>query len=921
MARQNMMYVISTFIILIILLLAAIIMFIRRTINSNKIMSSAVSAPNSTSLTYPNTGAFNPYGYYDPNTEINFYMAFLLGNPGYVPYISLSKNTFVDFVRFGSAAPTNNYVAFTPNRITVSQQANGTAASPLAYGYYYVMDKDGVAIYSTDTSTTVRPAVSIPIYTMDIYWSMDTLNNAIALTTMDRNQIVLGVSLPGLHATFDGKSAAYWELNSLLSLDPSSCRTISIQSNLTPIIDFTIDDYNNIYIIGSDSHVYWLNVSPFETVNRDIIDIQTIELDSSISGFTSISASKQTITSCLYGFNNTTRIMYYISTQTGNKWTQLTALTGLNVLTIADFELTTPIHTLLPVTSVLNAPIPTTTIQTNDLATLGAIRSGQSFMGWMEQPLTAIAQSTGRFYIANYKSNTSWVAAFPSSKTLITTATQVTGNFMVCSGASLASLRTLVVVDNSNTHIAYYTSMAANITTQYLLQSSIVSGDLVSPSGPVSPSGANYFAITTDGFSIKVKTNVSNSETSSCSYYYYLSDLADYESITQIVLDSYCNIYVLLSSGICGVLNSTITPSRSQYGTLTMITNYTNIQSITVDKTNNILYGLIANTGTVISAAVNNGVLQWGTSNIININPSLPGITSIYSYPLANAYTATIPSINLLPSWSVPSVTKSTAVPTTANLHFYYYYVAPNGKNYISDIYEYVNGASIQKASFVNPPGVIGYTQLKYININNITHWYTLQRQSNGNHYIAEITNIDETGTNVTATVVNTYNNSSSIDDFDFTISPYDPDVLYWTFSNSGNLHFNAYTLDGTFLKNPRPYVCPSGCSGFSAVACDTEMNVFYIQDDSLMYITTPQLRNSTKVMNESLVNSSVEIYNTPCLTVDKENGILYLLNGGSLYYLNAGTNMIPTLVNSVLPGFKDYDSPYSYMTHISSMY
>lgn len=216
------------------------------------------------------------------------------------------------------------------------------------------------------------------------------------------------------------------------------------------------------------------------------------------------------------------------------------------------------------------------------------------------------------------------------------TAYQIRPNYICAPAQAYAGQKTIINTQPTNdyTQDMSYVILAGYYTWYYSPETDsdtyigpqvipTVSGDRV-----VTTAGS-VCSIDTDGKYIRVFYQPT---TKPSSVYYYIfedsmlgatdSSPSTY-SITEVTMDSSCNIFVLLSNGTAYYMDVTYYPVNVQYGTLTAIGTNTDIISITVDKEYNILYGLSTTGKIYMCNAVTK--MEWMLPAV-----DIPLYTSIY---------------------------------------------------------------------------------------------------------------------------------------------------------------------------------------------------------------------------------------------------------------------------------------------------
>jgi len=301
-----------------------------RIISNNAVRTTnANTSTTGTYATYPAAGVFDPSATYNPNSETTgFHIIFLISGNNY--YSTTAGGLKLTSPAKYTGLPTySTGTTYSPVKIVSNRNNNG----------FYLIDNIGLAIYTTPNTPIIA---SIQILAMDFYPNNSQRYSAIA--SMDGEEIYTGII--GSPQT-DGD----FPVGNYFSYTGTSYRGIglnvsTISQPITPILDFTMDNVGNLYILGQDKKVYWVASSSADTsASADIVDSEVIELDPSVNGFTSISASKKsgTTKSALYGLILTSGVptLYYINTGSKMVWTPFTAITNLTSMSgILDFDMT-----------------------------------------------------------------------------------------------------------------------------------------------------------------------------------------------------------------------------------------------------------------------------------------------------------------------------------------------------------------------------------------------------------------------------------------------------------------------------------------------------------------------------------------------------------------------------------------------------
>ena len=969
--------IIAIVVVLIIVVIGIYWMYQRS--NTKSSLTQPAPSPDANYPSFPSSGAFDIYATYDPNKPSATPLISVLApsDSGYIQStatyrlnasskaIPTGSTTFSTVVNSGNFSTTNpSVLPFT--RLTMSQ------VNTMMIGGYYLINAEGTVMYHTYNA---QPAVMMQISCLDIYSSSDNTILAIAVVPMSGDVIFTGI--PTGSPVLDGNTnispvgtgiSINWELSPYVALQDGSAVATYIPkvdpndaSQITPILDLTVDDFQNIYILGNNGRVYWIAYAvPPAADAGDIFDARVIALDTSVTGFTSISASKQSETAAIYALKmvGSTPTLYYIN---GGQitWAEVTSFT-LPANTI-DIEIIAPIDQEDHAPPVLPAaPPPTSAVTVNATAGLGVLAATdipttfiRSFVAVLNTGAVAklMPATLAWQYSNNYSSAIPMLhgqavqvsAAYMGLSSLtvpFAAQTTLSGPLNLCiineptTATPLARFITFTVdVGNSSTTDTYNPNPLLQLYKS-------VSGDCVTNS-----TNDAILTASTDGQHILMYYSELQKY---MTYYYYLGPtvLGTGNSIIQLVMDTSGNIFILLSNGLCYYINTTAAPVRSQSTAIVAVDSTKQLVSIAIDKSANILYGLVQTTTTSQDIYYLNAgtsmVFEPAPAGIVSFQGEYTGVTDstekIVSFYSNTPYDAN-PPIPLFSVSNYPTATadtgnvlESVAIPTRQNLMIY-----GQSTSYVQ-MYNTSSDRWMDAYGITNQSG----SRVKVINLNGMSIIYS---KIGGRVDYAIITgsaqsNSWSTDSLLTPGYYTLYTNTFTLNDFDTTYSIADPNVMYYVVA-SDQSGINIYpfspnqsgdVMDMNGITRSVPFIHSNDQTSVRTVAADTDLNIFYkyieadgstqqfvylknvLRDGSTLTITAGEIMSNSSEIVIDLAGASPPInpVNLWSIATDKQNGILYMLvvtgTGTSaspvLYYLNGGTNMVPTLVpETSLPG------------------
>jgi len=512
----------------------------------------------------------------------------------------------------------------------------------------------------------------------------------------------------------------------------------------------------------------------------------------------------------------------------------------------------------------------TSTVTTNDSA-------GQGVLAF-----TGVTNLDTREFIAVYSNYcigilaNSTLAWKPMAKnaTVATTVTQITNDYLSALDAVIASgtINYNLFVLNDHNSIWPYSTTADVIGSTVTLNAIIISGDFIATSDN------KAYIVITDGYSIKVITNESGTI---MIYYYFMETALNGKSIVQIALDSACNSFLLLSDGTCACLNTTFTPSMYQNGTFTILAQMAGMTSITVDKTNNIIYGVIsAKTGDqVLQLSESAQTITWSVlTDIIpqpidNLNPSSDTLLTFISlYSMTTTGVASLPTITYVVEIGPGNVLESSILPSDSNFSIMVstvsglYYWSKTSQAWLKQMDIAIQYSNIKLASYNGDIEI--YALESFTHINSIVLY---NQSANAFNPIAQ------------------YTYSTSVIDYDIIETYLEPNSVVVVRVDIDSIYLSTYSITTGIKTNRAIGTCTSGACKVTNVAVDTSLNVFYLNK------ANPSVINYIANALTSNVVSTIPIPSTTssCLSVDKQNGILYYYNitADKLYYINQSTN------------------------------
>jgi len=568
------------------------------------------------------------------------------------------------------------------------------------------------------------------------------------------------------------------------------------------------------------------------------------------------------------------------------------------------------------------------------------IMEARSFIGLLSDGTLVELVSDAIMWVALYRGiEILSPVTFSTNNTVNVPGYQVTTNYPCMPQQTTTAL----VTQNSLPGLLDFTKLASNsysiLGYQYTHAYSRGGNTTVDIGAPVIPSvsgdcivSGNYIiAVTTEGSYIKVYYN---SGTTPIVYYYLFTETTlggAGISIIQVALDSSCNIFVLLSNGQCGCVNTTYTPTLFQNGMLTLIDSYANIQSITIDKTNDILYGL--STGGNIYFVNKLTGLKWSappvtipsyygfygfkTVNSVSATPSTIRLISIYSSVGYSAQNITIPAITLPPQISNSTdpgnilISETSPSPTNFN-------IAIATSDYI---YLYVDSVWV---AWIPIPAK--HSIVKAINYAGHNTIYSTTNNNGDSNYFINQYNFSAKTPKAFAPIKSMIPPAGTdivVTGYDFTTSYLRPNVLFaaYTSSVASDISIKPMLFNNALLTVRTGEWYRTVAQQPYDIVMDTSLNMIFIANNTvnLANYINDNTSLSSKVM--SLPSGAPAPHPSCRMAIDKQNGIVYYMDttapaGFNFMYANASTitsgsvpsfipvtaAMCPALVSSTLP-------------------